>query len=169
MSHTILRVIAALVIIAPLFASAHATGVSIEKRIGEYVVDIGYDTPQPVAGSRIILDFALSDTASTTVPFEYVWVRLEHEKQTLLATGIAQAEFGPTSLLYMLPETLSGDLAVHVRYQSGNTALAETDFVIPVSEPPRSAADYTPYAMAALLGALLTGGIVLILVRRRMV
>lgn len=153
----------------PLFVSAHATGVSFEKEVGNYLVDIGYDVPQPVAGDRLVFDFNLSAREDTRpIEFDYVWVRIEREKKTLVATAVSRAEFGPTSLLYVLPDT-AGDLSVSARYQLGNDALAEVAFVIPIQPQKREYGDYVPWLLCAALGVGIGGGAVFIISRRTVV
>ena len=69
-----------LVLIIPGAVFAHQTGVSFEKEIGAYVVDIGYDPPQPQDGERIVFDFNLkSKGEKMPEDFDYVWVRLENK------------------------------------------------------------------------------------------
>jgi hypothetical protein len=145
-------------------------GASLERTVGEYWIDIGYDPVQPRGGDRMVFDFNLADAAatSTRVQFDYVWVRLQNENQTLLASGIHRAEIGPTSLLYSLPRNAKGELTMHVRYQRGNDALAEADFIIPVAayEDPRW---WYPFLGCAVLGAVVGffGMFAFILWRRR--
>ena len=155
------------IVLVPVFAVAHSTGYSFEKKVGDHIVDVGYDTLQPVAGQRLLLDFTLRDTASSTVPFDYVWVRLDKDKQTLLATGIARAEFGPTSLLYVIPEGATGDLSITARFQSGDDALAETAFTIPVTAPRRPPSDFMIPIVSAIVGAAVAAGMSFFILRPR--
>lgn len=117
----------------PFMASAHAWGASLEKVIGDYHIDIGYEPPVLMGGDRVVFDFTLLQaTASTSVPFDYVWVRLRANDQAVLSTGVHKAELGPTSLLLELAEETEGDLEVYVRYQKDDEKLTESEFVIPV-------------------------------------
>ncbi len=157
-----------LALVIPGAVFAHQTGVSFEKEIGAYFVDIGYDPPQPQGGERIVFDFNLkSKVDKTPEDFDYVWVRLEKDKSTLLATGIARADFGPTSLLYQVPNDLHGDLTVNVRYQKGDQALAETEFTIPVASRARSFVELVSLASTILIGAALAILIMYIFVTHR--
>ena len=159
---------AAALMALPFLVFAHQTGVSFEKEIGAYLIDTGYDPPQPQGGERIVFDFNLkSKTDKTPEPFDYVWVRLEKDTSTLLATGIARADFGPTSLLYQIPENMSGNLSVNVRYQKGDQALAETDFTIPVTVPRRAPSDFMIPIVSAIVGAAVAAGISFFILRRR--
>lgn len=152
------RLTVLLLLVVPFFAAAHAGGASYEEVVGKYIVDIGYDPVAPRAEDRLVFDFNLWEAvASTTADFDYVWVRLEHEKKTLIATGIAKADFGPTSLLFLLPKDLAGDLTVSARYQSREQAIAEASFSIPIEPRSKEVSDYLPSAYGALLGALGAG------------
>lgn len=146
---------------------AHNSGASLEKSVPPYIVDIGYDPVSPVAGDRLLFDFTLVDTASTSIPFDYVWVRIEKEKRTILATGIAKAAYGPTSLLYAIPEDLSGELQLFVRYQRGDESLAEADFIMSIAPKETPLTDYIPIVGAIVLGCVIGFGATWALAQRR--
>jgi len=154
--------------LAPVALFAHSTGVSLEKQVGDAVIDVAYEPIQPLSGDRLLFDFnLLQPVASTSIAFDYVWVRLEHEKKTLLATGIARADFGPTSLLYTLPD-ISGDIQLHVRYQKAGNPLAETSFLIPIQSRPKPwfEAENT-VIFGAFLSGLIIGAMCLFAANRR--
>lgn len=122
--------------------SAHGLGTSLEREVDGYFVDVGYD-PSPLRANRAMrLDFELydepvaDDPASTkSIDYTSVWVRLEQEGRTILATGVAKAIWGPTTLLMDLPET-AGPLTVHVRFERGEEVLATTAFTLGVERSP---------------------------------
>lgn len=145
------------VVALPFFVSAHGTGVSYEETSGEYIVDIGYDPEFPQPEDRMVFDFGLfTDAKKVPAEFEYVWVRIEHERRTLLATGVRRADLGPTSLLLALPRDISGELVIHARYQKGDDTLADVSFTLPIAQPPVSFMDYIVPVGAGLAGALVT-------------
>ncbi|MFZ2886923.1 MAG: hypothetical protein WA021_03835 [Minisyncoccia bacterium] len=127
--------------------SAHGTGASLERTVGDYWIDIGYDPAQLVGGDRIVFDFNLARASATTtrVNFGHVWVRLQSDGQTLLATGITHADIGPTSLLFMLPKDVEGELVLSARFQNDDLTLAETQFTISVA-PYQEPYWWWPYA-----------------------
>jgi hypothetical protein len=116
----------------PLFSFAHTSGASHEEIVGEYKVDIGYDPVIPQGGDRLVFDFGTFTRADMPEDFDYVWVRIEDATRTVLAMGITRAEFGPTSLLYALPDDMEGEITVHARYQKSEKVLAEVKFPIAV-------------------------------------
>lgn len=144
--------------ISPQVLYAHNSGASLEKSVPPYIVDIGYDPVSPVAGDRLLFDFTLVDAASSTIPFDYAWVRIEKDKRTILATGIAKAEYGPTSLLYAIPDDLSGEVRLFVRYQRDNESLAEADFTMMIAPKETPITAYVPLGAATVLGCLLGFG-----------
>lgn len=119
----------------PAAAYAHGFGASLERTVGEYWIDIGYDPSQVIAGDRMVFDFNLAEAAATSTPaaYDYVWVRLRGDDQTLFATAVRRADIGPTTLLYTLPRDMKGDLTLSVRYQKENATLAESDFTLPMA------------------------------------
>lgn len=123
--------IAALVL-APGLLSAHNLGASHEEMVGEYLVDIGYDPASPVEDDRLLLDLNLWDAKKVeSIDFSSVWVRIENESGTLLATGVHKAEFGATTVLFRIPEGVT-NVDVSVRFERGTDSLAEVKFLIPI-------------------------------------
>ena len=149
-------------------ASAHTTGVSLEKDLGTYRVDIGYKPAPLVSGDRAVFDFNLKQLPNLdSVSFDYVWVRVEYNKQTLLATGVARADIGPTSLLIALPNTIKDAIVLNVRYQKGENALAETEFTVPIT--PQNTVPWGPIfalIMGICIGATAALGIRFVYPRR---
>src|SRR3989344_1729945 len=83
------------ILLGAALAYAHSEGTSLEKQVGDYVVDIGYEPEELRTGERLLLDFNLLSTEGSPVDFTSVWVRLESEGETLLATWVANPESGP--------------------------------------------------------------------------
>lgn len=162
-----LIVLGAFHVVFPEVLYAHNSGASLEKSVPPYIVDIGYDPVSPVAGDRLLFDFTLVDTASTSIPFDYVWVRIEKDKRTILATGITKAEYGPTSLLFAIPDDLSGELKLFARYQRDDDALAEADFTMMVAPKKTPISAYVPLGVATVVGCVLGIGATGVLMRRR--
>ncbi len=120
-------------ILFPVLTFSHGSGASFEQSVGEYTIDIGYEPAEPQAGERIVFDLGRLLVGEEEADFDYVWVRLEQERESLLAAGIVKADVGPTSLLYQIPADMSGEMTVHVRYQKGEEMLADTSFPLEVA------------------------------------
>ena len=124
----------ALLFISTSSASAHTIGASFESPSGEYLSDIGYDTITFDAGQSVRFDFNLKQkTTKDPVPFDQVWIRIVHNGDTLLATGIHQQVIGPTTLLFTFPE--GGDYTLESSYRTGDEGdeIASSTFPISVS------------------------------------
>lgn len=152
--------------------SAHGLGTSLEREVDGYFVDVGYD-PDPLRANRSVrFDFELydepvtDDTASAkSIDYTSVWVRLEQEGRTILATGVAKALWGPTTLLMDLPETV-GPLTVHVRYERGEEVLVDTSFTLNVEQSPEQTGISNNPVLPGL-GGLVVGALLAFLVLRR--
>lgn len=139
----------------PAFVGAHASGASFEEQVGAYMIDIGYDPISPTGGDRLVFDFGTFTKNGAPADFDHVWVRIEYESRTILATGIARADFGPTSLLFGLPSDAEGEVRVHARYQKVDETFVEVEFPISVLRSKESERESQR--------RLLTGGLLTIL------
>jgi len=117
----------------PAALSAHQTGASFETTVGQYLVDVGYDPIAPESGDRLVLDFDIKKADKTRVPYDYVWVRLLHGDNSILATGVARADIGPTTILYQLPQDFQGPMTIETRFQRGDDTLAESSSQLPIA------------------------------------
>lgn len=113
-------------------AAAHGTGASLEKMVGEYKVDIGYDPPVLEAKDPIYFDFTLLSETGERAEFSDIWVRVMKGKQTAFATGIHKPSFGNSTMIYMFPE--GGEYELKVRFQNEGEALAEASFPLAVEK-----------------------------------
>ena len=123
--------VSTVLLMVPLVASAHSDESSFETRVGAYTVDIGYDPATAQAGERLLLDFKLLDAQEYDVAYDQVWVRVEQSGNTILATGVARATLGPTTVLLLTPSE-SGPLTISARYEKGGKPLAESSFMLAV-------------------------------------
>ncbi len=148
---------------------AHGEGVSVEKEVGNYFIDIGYDSEVPETGTPVRLDFELSDkTSGATVVFSSVWVRIEKEKQTVFASGIHRPEFGKTGLMYTFGEP--GTYTISARFQNNEDNIAETSFPLTVSGALSPVGKYSTLDTSVLWGVFgLIMGVVLSFVIKRKV
>lgn len=143
----------AFLIVFALFVTSHAhghgLGSSIEKSIEGKLIDIGYDPEDVQAGKTVIYDFALLDGA-TNEPVEYtdIWVRIYEGRKTYLATGIARANLGKTTLSYVYPE--EGEYVMSVRFKNEDEKLVEADFDLPVAESEDASSSNSNYLIPVL-------------------
>jgi len=112
-------------IVFPFISHAHATGVSIERQVGDYLIDIGYDPQNPASGETIRFDFNVYVRGKTEgVPFSNIWVRIETKDGLVFAGGIAKSTFGLTGLTLSLPRP--GEYTISVRFNQGDETIVET-------------------------------------------
>ena len=133
---------------------AHGTGVSIEKIVGEYLVDIGYTPEEVEEGTQVRFDFLLFENASGgEEEFTDIWVRIEKEGKLLFAGGIAKPVFGTTGLSYSFLD--HGEYEVFVRYQNGKEALVETTVPFSVAEQEKTFSEKMfPGTHVAMVGVI---------------
>jgi len=131
---------------------AHGSGISFEKQVGEYLVDIGYSSPAPEVGESVTFDFALTSNG-TSVEFSNVWVKIEPTEGTLVfAGGLYNAEFGGPRMNYSFQE--AGLYTISVTYNDASGAVTTVDFPLTVVE---SKASQTIPPTATHVIALLMG------------
>ncbi|XKT74456.1 MAG: hypothetical protein ACJKTH_03815 [Patescibacteria group bacterium UBA2163] len=119
-----------LFLLAPGVVGAHSWGTSHEDEVNGYALDIGYSSPAPEVGEAVIFDFEILRNQERFHDFSDVWVRIEGERGTTLATGVHNAEFGGSRLSYVFP--YAGEYTVSARYQNEDEAIASTEFTLTV-------------------------------------
>ena len=84
--------------------SAHVTGQTIENKVGDYLVDIGYDIKDITVGQSVTFDFnLLTPNKDKEILFSDVWVRVVDDHQTVFASGIHKAPLGKSGMIFTLP------------------------------------------------------------------
>ena len=128
-----------LVLTIALFSSnsarAHVSGQTIEKNLGEYSVDIGYDSPDinPMAGEPVRFDFRLyKGEKKELVEFSKMWFKASLGNVPMIAGRLAKDELIPTGLLFTFPQ--GGEYDITVRFSDKDKTLAETTFPISVGK-----------------------------------
>ena len=138
-------------------ASAHTSGASIEKKVGEYLLDVGYSPEIVSEGDQVRFDFdILNNDTQEGVEFDDIWVRIEKDGEVFLAGGLGKQKFGATGLTYNFLE--SGSYEIFVRYSKDSSSLAETSFRFAVTDVPTK----TPFMELPIeqkVGPLLVGAL----------
>ncbi len=142
---------------------AHGTGASLEATSTVYLIDIGYDPVEFVAGSPSRFEFNLSKDGDK-VDYESVWVRIVENKKTKLATGISHDNFGKTTLLYDFAR--QGMYTLEASYRDASGEIAKSSFSIPVL-PPDDASKGTAFFVAATVVGIILFPVALFLFVRR--
>ena len=128
------------VFIVPLFVFgsavyAHGVGQSLEKVVGDYSVDIGYDTSPIIAGEAVRFDFNLQKEGvrfDAPPEFQDVWVRIAPQggEGILFAGYLANLDFALSGMTYVFPRGGTYELAV--RFEKDAKIVAETSFPLTV-------------------------------------
>jgi len=135
------------------FAFAHGTGASLEKQVGEYLIDVGYNTAVFAEQSSTAFDFDIKK-GDEAVAFSDVWVRISQGTKTVFAGGIYNADFGGARMTYVFPQ--AGEYEFSVRFENEDESIAESEFQIVVEEKQKEGLDprVIPTAIALLIGAM---------------
>jgi hypothetical protein len=115
----------------PFFVFAHEEGLSFEKVVGAYKVDVGYE--EATAGEAAVFDFELFNAKTEDPqPFDNVWVRATKGGTTVFAGPIAAEHFGKPGFSLMFSE--AGSYMLSVRYVKGSETLAEAEFPFTIAQ-----------------------------------
>ena len=111
---------------------AHGTGQSLEKVVGEYLIDVGYDVLgalKPDESVRLDFNVFLNETGEV-ISFTDIWVRIAEGNKTVFAGGIHKARFGSTGMTFTFPE--DGEYELNIRFQNESDSIVETTFELSV-------------------------------------
>ncbi len=114
---------------------AHSDGLSFEKTIGDYFIDIGYTQPFEKQPITFVFEIRASRDASD-IDFDNVWLRVRNDKkEVLFAAPLHKGSFGQPTAIITVP--VSGVYTVDVNVEKGTRSLVKTEFDITVlsSEP----------------------------------
>jgi hypothetical protein len=114
-------------------AYGHGFGQSFEKVVDNYMIDVGIDALDLVAGEPMRFDFVLWNKDRTETPeFTDAWVRIAPADRGIVFAGnLHQPEFGSTGMTYMFPK--AGDYELTVRFQQNGEPIVEASFPLKVS------------------------------------
>jgi hypothetical protein len=137
----------------PFGALAHSSGTFYETVVDGVHIDVGYSSAAPAVGEAVIFDFTLDPDQPLVPRYTDVWVRVESEDgSVVLATAVHNAEFGGPRMSYVFPR--AGNFTISMRYENGNTTLAEASF--PITVVPDTKSGGIPW-YAFLLGGIVIG------------
>jgi hypothetical protein len=122
-----------ILLLFPIMLFAHGSGASLEKEVGNYFIDIGYEPAEIVAGDSLRFDFGIfTGSDKSEVLFSDIWVNISKENKTVFATGVHRQDLGTTGLTMVFPE--GGEYVLDVRFQNKGESIAQTTFSIDVLE-----------------------------------
>ncbi|OGZ95063.1 MAG: hypothetical protein A3I44_01650 [Candidatus Sungbacteria bacterium RIFCSPLOWO2_02_FULL_51_17] len=151
-------------------AFGHSGGASIEKTVGEYIIDIGYSETDLRAGTPLRFDLQLLSASSTTnvISVDDVWVRIRRVRDNVypLVGRFHMPALGPAGMTYEFSEP--GEYSMTVRFQKHDKAIVEADIPLTIlaSEDDKKTM-FSPGAFGAGTLGLLIGLVGSLLVHRR--
>ena len=120
-----------LVLFFPMITLAHGSGGTLEKVVGENLVDVGYSDAILRVGKASRFDFQLvKNSDKSDVDFNQVWVRIIKSGNLIFVGTLPRPDFGSAGMTFTFFEP--GDYDMTVNYQKDGTKITETDFVVPV-------------------------------------
>lgn len=137
-------------------AEAHALQQSLEKQVGEYLVDIGYDALALEPGKDIIFNFGIILNADKA-NWEFARFTDAHiaftKKGDTPAPKIVTVD--PPLLAYMVQNFPSrGQYELSVQFYDGEKLVVETSFPLQVGQPVLTALWYTYAGILTLVVSL---------------
>jgi hypothetical protein len=136
---------------------AHAGGLTLERRSGPYLVDIGFDQTV-IAGDEILIDFALIENPDSPdwsiKPYTLLQVGLTRNGKQVFSKDMPRQDFGKTFMVYTFPR--SGDYELSARFMDRDTPLSDETFTVTVlpgqgTEIPWTAVGFAGVGIAAIL------------------
>lgn len=126
-----------LTLVAVLFANvafAHETGLSFEKAVGDYVVDVGFDADIIKEAEPVQLDAVLWNKEKTqSQDYSDVFVRIQSaEEETVFASDFFKPQIGSAGAVFAFPK--AGDYVMEVIFIKDEQLLAKTEFEVNVKE-----------------------------------
>lgn len=155
-------------VIAAPAADAHFGTFSLERRAGQYLIDIGYDVQVMRPQQPIIFSFSLIKNPGT-LNWEYesydaVEVSIEGQS---VPTMDDRMEVTPPAMAFLQHEfPASEDYVLTVRYFSGSTVLAEAGFLVTVQSE-KAATLSTLLAALPIAAFVISSAVVAVLLLRR--
>ena len=155
-----------LLALVPFFVYAHDGGRSLERQVGNYLIDIGYTPEELIAGKSAYFDFKLYEKGSSPGSADYtqVWVRIEKDGETVFASGIANMNVGTVGMVYAFAD--GGEYTISARYEKGETVIVETAFALEVADEQKGVSFGVREVGTFVLGAVLIAGVFVVYRRR---
>jgi ABC-type cobalt transport system substrate-binding protein len=135
---------------------AHMAG-GADKRVGDYLIDMGYDPNPLFSGYPATFSVGLINaTLETPIDVEKVWVRISTPDRVVYAgTHLPENGFAPISLV--IPEGSNYTMSVRFYEEGQARSLASADFPIDVKGAPSQGMVGAYIGFFLLLGMIVAG------------
>lgn len=158
---------AALLVTTSAPAEAHLVGQSLEKKVGKYLVDVGYDSLDLMEGQNVAFNATLIENAGTLqweyAPFDSVWFQIKSPSSEAFRKVLPILLPGPVNVTYEFQE--GGEYELAVAFLEGKKVLAQTSFNMPVKT--KRSVQNTAKSVALVLFSLFLFLIISIIWHRR--
>lgn len=145
LQHTLVALSSMLCMLFASVATAHGTGFSLEEKVGNYLVDVGYDQ-ELVAEQQILFDFNLfnirRDGIEEKADYSDVYVEFSLNNTTVYSRKIANTVAVPSTTAVF---PASGNYAIKVQFLRADQLVAEHVFAVSVANPVQSSGFVTPF------------------------
>ena len=148
---------------------AHGLGQSFEQKVGNYVVDVGYDVLDKIeAGEAVRFDFNLwMENKIDIAEFDHVWVRITPKDSGFdFATFLYRPEFLLTGMSYKFHEAGMYELTVRFLDKEDKN-LAEATFPFEVISGEKESYFSGEMLTGIIAGLIAVAGITLFLKRKK--
>ena len=153
-------------------AAAHLAG-GQDVVSGDYLIDVGWEPAELMAGQKTFLAFNLADpTALTPIEFDRMFFRIDLAGTTVFSGNFDQEQPGNTSLILTAPQP--GEYAVVVRFFRDQELLTQQDLTwnfieSEISEPAASDSSRTIgfwFGIIAAVNAVIWYVVIFFVIRR---
>lgn len=135
MTYRLPAAILTLALALPFASFGHGVGQTLEREVGGFLIDIGYDAPEITKGQEVLFNAALLKDAGTTrwsyAPYDEVWIQIGPDGGEPMRAIIPVRTPSPVNLKYVFTDAVEHHLSV--RFLGDGKTLAETSFELPVS------------------------------------
>lgn len=159
-------------LLLPAFASAHGGQPSLEKTVGPYLVDIGFDRIGMRPGEEVTFDFDLFTATGALNFVKFTNVNVEFATKdgvTVHEQVVENEEVNVPSMKYTFNK--AGTYVMHVTYMRGDEQIVYTTFELPVGTTNGGLGRFLNLLTYITAGVLVAFGLVIIfqsLLQRRL-
>lgn len=163
-------ILAVAIFVTPVFALAHGSGKTLEKAVGDFVVDVEYEAPELRAGEPVRFSFNIWNKDRTrSLEFSDVWVKIVPQKRNAIFAGdVHNPELGSAGFTHTFPK--DGPYELTVRFQKNGEQLTdETSFPLTVlaNETEKSSRNWDDALIGMFVGMVIAVTITFAFVKNR--
>jgi hypothetical protein len=144
----------------PAITLAHGLGVSLEKKSGDYLVDVDYDNLAVEIYQPTRFNMRLLDSQGLAVIFDQVQFSLSKDNQLLDTKTLTRAKLGPTGTEFLFTE--NGKYTITVNFQKDNQQIGAANFTINIELPNTPIVEWLISHELPIIGGLIIIGLAIL-------